>query len=128
MMDQADLDFGIYRIMNARRSEVETFLTKDLLPTIRQSLEAFQPDEFVELNNELKEIEKSPGKFSQEYADEVKAKLKSAQDISKLEEEVYSHLLTFFSRYYDGADHHRAGNALDDRLARTHAFKKAAGT
>lgn len=25
-MDQADLDFGIYRIMNAKRDEVERFL------------------------------------------------------------------------------------------------------
>ena len=30
-MDQADLDFGIYRIMNAKRDEVERFLDKDLI-------------------------------------------------------------------------------------------------
>jgi adenine-specific DNA-methyltransferase len=104
MMDQDDLDFGIYRIMNAKRDEVENFLTNDLLPTLRKSLEAFQPDEFFELNKELKEIAKSPAKFSREYAEEVKSKLEAAQDVSKLEEEVYSHLLTFFSRYYDGGD------------------------
>jgi len=27
-MDQADLDFGIYRIMNAKRDEIEKFLDK----------------------------------------------------------------------------------------------------
>ena len=31
-MDQADLDFGIYRIMNAKRDEIEKFLDKELLP------------------------------------------------------------------------------------------------
>ena len=79
MMDQADLDFGIYRIMNVKREEVENFLAHDLLPTIKDSLEAFQPDEFVALQKELKEIEKSPGKFSADYANEVKAKLEGAQ-------------------------------------------------
>ena len=39
-MDQADLDFGIYRIMNAKRDEVERFLDKDLLPTLRTTLPA----------------------------------------------------------------------------------------
>jgi adenine-specific DNA-methyltransferase len=30
-MDQADLDFGIYRIMNQKREEIERFLDRDLL-------------------------------------------------------------------------------------------------
>lgn len=29
-MDQADLDFGIYRIMNAKRDEITRFLEQDL--------------------------------------------------------------------------------------------------
>ncbi len=31
-LDQADLDFGIYRIMNQKREEIEQFLDRDLLP------------------------------------------------------------------------------------------------
>lgn len=42
-MDQADLDFGIYRIMNAKRDEITRFLEQDLLPTLRTTLEEFQP-------------------------------------------------------------------------------------
>lgn len=38
-MDQADLDFGIYRIMNVRRDEITRFLENDLLPTVREILE-----------------------------------------------------------------------------------------
>ena len=30
--DRADLDFGIYRIMNRKREEVSSFLDNDLLP------------------------------------------------------------------------------------------------
>lgn len=39
MFDRADLDFGIYRIMNAKREEIERFLEKDLLPQVREILE-----------------------------------------------------------------------------------------
>ncbi|MCV4614930.1 hypothetical protein OFM04_34060, partial [Escherichia coli] len=36
--DRADLDFGIYRIMNARRDEINGFLENDLLPQVREVL------------------------------------------------------------------------------------------
>ena len=39
MLDQADLDFGIYRVMNAKRAEVTRFLDHDLLPQVRAELE-----------------------------------------------------------------------------------------
>src|ERR1700722_1478530 len=38
MFDQADLDFGIYRIMNAKRDEITKFLDRDLLPQVREAL------------------------------------------------------------------------------------------
>ena len=31
-LDQAELDFGIYRIMNTKREEIVGFLDRDLLP------------------------------------------------------------------------------------------------
>ena len=65
MMDHAELDFGIYRIMNQKRSEIEHFLKFELLP-------------------------------------QVKTALASAPDGS--DNEVFSHLVTFFSRYYDNGD------------------------
>ncbi|MDD7722763.1 MAG: site-specific DNA-methyltransferase, partial [bacterium] len=65
MMDHAELDFGIYRIMNQKRSEIEHFLRFELLP-------------------------------------QVKTVLADAKDTS--ESEVFSHLVTFFGRYYDNGD------------------------
>ena len=65
MMDHAELDFGIYRIMNQKRAEIEHFLKFELLP-------------------------------------QVKTALASAPDGS--DNEVFSHLVTFFSRYYDNGD------------------------
>ena len=34
-LDQPDLDFGLYRIMNAKSAEVSQFLDEDLLPQVR---------------------------------------------------------------------------------------------
>ncbi len=34
-LDQPDLDFGLYRIMNAKSAEVSQFLDDDLLPQVR---------------------------------------------------------------------------------------------
>jgi adenine-specific DNA-methyltransferase len=41
-LDQADLDFGIYRIMNQKRDEVVRFLDKDLLPQVQIGVQALQ--------------------------------------------------------------------------------------
>ena len=35
MMDHAELDFGIYRIMNQKRDEIQKFLQVDLLPQVQ---------------------------------------------------------------------------------------------
>ena len=37
-LDRGDLDFGLYRIMNLKRAEVERFLNEDLLPQARTLL------------------------------------------------------------------------------------------
>lgn len=40
MLDQPDLDFGIYRIMNVRRDEIVAFLEKDLIPQVKSILKS----------------------------------------------------------------------------------------
>lgn len=37
-LDQAELDFGIYRIMNQKRDEINDFLDNQLLKQIRNTL------------------------------------------------------------------------------------------
>lgn len=39
MMDHAELDFGIYRIMNQKRNDIQRFLDLELLPQVKQVLE-----------------------------------------------------------------------------------------
>lgn len=43
MMDHAELDFGIYRIMNHKRDEILHFLQVDLLPQVKQALGSTPP-------------------------------------------------------------------------------------
>lgn len=39
-LDQAELDFGIYRIMNQKRKDIEAFLNNRLVPEVTKILKA----------------------------------------------------------------------------------------
>src|SRR5947199_7497145 len=54
-LDQADLDFGIYRIMNQKRDEIVRFLDKDLLPQVQEAFTAYKPADKAALQKELDE-------------------------------------------------------------------------
>lgn len=107
--DQADLDFGIYRIMNQKRDEVEKFLDQDLLPNVKKAFGNYQAQDKARLQEELDQIRKQLEELgvdpetSAKYT-EKKAQLEQAPDLVTLENEVYSHLTNFFRRYYDGGD------------------------
>src|SRR6185369_9248233 len=53
MFDQADLDFGIYRIMNTKRDEITRFLDNDLLPQVRETLAALESGDRSQIEAEL---------------------------------------------------------------------------
>lgn len=106
-MDQADLDFGIYRVMNAKHDEIETFLNDDLLPGIRNTLEAGgkAADLQVELDEMVKTLQAAGvDPETSPKVKELKNLLSGGVGIEQDEEEIFSHLYTFFSRYYDGGD------------------------
>ena len=41
-LDQPDLDFGLYRIMHAKSTEVTQFLDKDLLPQVKEAFSLYR--------------------------------------------------------------------------------------
>jgi adenine-specific DNA-methyltransferase len=109
-LDQADLDFGIYRIMNERRDEINRFLESDLLPQVRKAFGEYKSSDKAEIQKELDKVVdgvKVAG-MDPEQAPKVKelrARLaEEAVDVTALENEVYDHLCRFFSRYYDEGD------------------------
>ena len=49
-LDQADLDFGIYRIMNQKRDEIVRFLDNDLLPQVKEAFEQYKSADKSEIS------------------------------------------------------------------------------
>lgn len=109
-IDKPELDFGIYRILNARAGEINDYLQHRLYDKVQAALASSNDSTQEHTARELKEKE------AQYKADginpdnvpritELRQKL-AAYDSGAAEHQdaVFSHLLTFFSRYYDNGD------------------------
>src|SRR6185312_6292239 len=109
-LDQAELDFGLYRVMHAKSAEVTGFLERDLLPQVKAALEQHKIVGKAEIEKELTEvIEQGRGLgVDPETTQKVKhLRTKLADegaDIEALEADVYDHLYSFFRRYYSDGD------------------------
>lgn len=117
-IDRPDLDFGIYRILNARRKEINDYLDHRLKSKVEYYLEDakghVQGSQLESLTNQIKDefgkrafdeagnlinddaIESALGRQYQALRDHSDSSFDQAQ--------VFSHLYTFFSRYYDEGD------------------------
>ena len=121
--DNADLDFGIYRIINYRRDQIQNFIDEKLPAIINTALDANTEaesarEELEDLTNRVKEA------FGDEVLDadgelidetirtrplvneylEVKETLGSPQSRCQRADAIFNHLYTFFSRYYEDGD------------------------
>jgi adenine-specific DNA-methyltransferase len=109
-LDQPDLDFGLYRIMHAKSSEVSQFLDQDLFPQVKQAFELYHTADKAEIEQELaKAIEQAHSlgvdPESTNKVKELRDRLESeGVDIGALESEVYDRLFNFFRRYYSEGD------------------------
>ncbi|MEI4770487.1 site-specific DNA-methyltransferase [Psychrobacillus sp. FJAT-51614] len=108
-LDQSDLDFGIYRIMNYKRDEIKKFLNEDLLPQVKTELEKYISVEQKGVEKELKDLtvklEEAGVAFesSSKYV-ALNSRLDKGLNVTSTENEVYSHLANFFKRYYSNGD------------------------
>jgi adenine-specific DNA-methyltransferase len=109
-LDQADLDFGIYRIMNQKRDEIVRFLDNDLLPQVKEAFSQYRSADRSVIEAEIARATEQAhalGVNPEETAKvkELRATLAgSSVDIEALENEVFSHLTSFFRRYYNEGD------------------------
>jgi adenine-specific DNA-methyltransferase len=118
-----DLDFGIYRILNLKRKEIERFIEKDLIDAVEREFKECSKANTEELKKEVKklyeEIKRDFGSdtFDSEgkavkYRDtpkvreyEQKREELNNASISKMQmNEVFNHIYEFFSRYYEDGD------------------------
>ena len=109
MLDHAELDFGIYRIMNQKRVEIDTYLNESLAKQMSEVLTANAGSRRTELQTNLdnaiknaKELGIDPEQSPK--VKELKAQMEEIGTMDDLENSVYNHLAIFFSRYYDGGD------------------------
>lgn len=107
--DQADLDFGIYRIMNQKREEINGFLKNELAPQVQEAFEKYKDSDIEEVKQEIENLEKQLSdmgvtKEDSEKYQTLNEKLFQSIDISSLENEVFSDLTNFFRRYYYEGD------------------------
>ena len=122
--DTADLDFGIYRIMNQRRAEIDDFIEHGLLDIVAQELSVLQAGVVQQKQGELADLRSEVVRNIGERAFETDGNVATAyrqmplllRYIEKQEEvqravvsveveaEIFNALYTFFSRYYDEGD------------------------
>ena len=122
--DCADLDFGIYRIMNHKRDVIERFIVADLPKSIAEELDSGALAEQSRVAVELQEVRQqiketlsvdavdADGNLSETYRGtllgrkylELKAKSGGSGGRDALEAAIFNHLHAFFSRYYQDGD------------------------
>jgi len=108
-MDKADLDFGIYRIMNQKRDQVNEFIDKKLPKDIKDTLAQIQSKDSITLQAELDKMGKGLDDAGVVREDSPKyialqQQITNAIDTNALEQEVFSNLANFFKRYYKDGD------------------------
>lgn len=115
-LDKSDLDFGIYRVMNLRKTQIEEFLTQRLPQMVQETLTPFAQGSKEEIRAQMTQIEESvagmgmtvdalpdTAPMKQKYITLQKS-LAEGADLSALETDVYSALYSFFNRYYEDGD------------------------
>jgi adenine-specific DNA-methyltransferase len=122
--DQADLDFGIYRIMNYKRQVIERWITEDLPKAICKELQQGALAEQAQVLKALEEARRkvvenlgekaldAEGNLAEQFHEtnvgkeylEARDKAAHARTTEALEATVYNHLYTFFSRYWQDGD------------------------
>lgn len=109
-IDRPELDFGIYRILHARREQIDDFLNNRLAAKVQTTLAGNAAAEENAIKSALAEAIETAKQLGIEDPNvlpkvrELKEKLAACSSSPQAENEVYSHLLTFFSRYYDKGD------------------------
>jgi len=122
--ESADLDFGIYRIMNRKRDVIEKFIEKDLIASVDTEFGKASLTDKAQL---LAEVEALAGKLGIGVDDDPAAVRAMAKKVPALQSlisefeqkrtdllnlagrdkhkaEVFNHIYQFFSRYYDNGD------------------------
>src|SRR5690625_1009788 len=118
--DVSDLDFGIYRILNRKKDQIEHFIEKDLLDAVNEGLKEYQQQDASQVEDIRLQIIDSIGQDAFDEKGELLAPYRDSNVGKKYlealerekrqqvgvdtEKKIYNDLFTFFSRYYSEGD------------------------
>lgn len=109
-IDRPELDFGIYRILNAKADDINDYLENTLKKKISDALATAGNANKEELEKQLGTAIKAAEDAGFNPEDSPKVKdlrlqiVATSQGANEHENAVFTHLLSFFSRYYDSGD------------------------
>lgn len=113
MIDSAEeLDFGIYRIMRIKKQEIENWLNIRLEKIVKEQITSNVSSDYgekkVRLDEKVNSMRQEGYTTSEIDNDRIVKKLRGELEVmgdaEEMQAEVFSHLNTFFSRYYDKGD------------------------
>jgi len=109
-LDQPDLDFGLYRIMHAKRGQVEAFLETEFDQLIDKVFADRGARHEEEAKKEYEAARQQAIEFGAPDPDaapkvqQARARYEVVRLTGGEDAEIYDHLHRFFSRYYDQGD------------------------
>ena len=110
--ETADLDFGIYRVMHLKKDAVEAFIQEDIaqvadIATLKEAVAILAQELGVDLECAEADLECAQ-RIQPAKADLFRVKRDLLQRVTAVGNagcnEVFNHLVSFFSRYYDEGD------------------------
>lgn len=121
--DSSELDFGIYRIMNYKREEIEKFIESDLIKEVEKEFEKYITQSYKELIEKVEEKKRkikedfgdyifTNGKLKEKYGEtklvreylELKKQTADTDITESIQSQTFNDLYNFFSRYYEDGD------------------------
>ena len=109
-LDQPDLDFGLYRIMHAKRGQVEAFLETEFDQLIDQVFAGRGARQEEDARKDYEAVRQQAVEFGSADPDsapkvqQARARYDAIRLTGGEDAEIYDHLHRFFSRYYDAGD------------------------
>ena len=124
--DAADLDFGIYRVLNQRRDIIDDFIEEDLIWTVHDALEAVAREDRADLQDDVaaaraevvdqlnEDVFTTEGDIKDEFRDfgvaedyiAARERFEQYEVAEETEAHIFNDLYRFFSRFYERGDFH----------------------
>ncbi len=121
--ESQELDFGVYKILHYKRTEIKQFINELLVDRVKEQLQVLTLAQSQEALQKLQELEHDDiikgwlsadenekntllkyGKDKIEHYQELQQQVQHARVSVETENLIYNHLTLFFSRYYDKGD------------------------